>query len=154
AYLWQGSHRTLKSHQGHGIGREGSEETRHKASPVAPPAPLAIHGDGGVLPAREASLAVGDGTAHGIGHEPLLDDVGRVGHDPEALGGQAAGPEVDGGRGHARVRLQPAREDVVRPPPEEEVGAEDDRGAEAAVEAGEAVCGELSYQYLSVRMCL
>jgi len=59
-----------------------------------------------------------------VRHDALLDHVGGVCGEPEELGREAAGPEVDGGRGEGGVGLEGAREEVVGAPPEEEEGAE------------------------------
>lgn len=58
------------------------------------------------------------------------------------MGGEASGPEVDGGGGQGGVRGEVGGEEVVGAPPEEEAGAEDESGGEAMVEAREAVGAE------------
>ena len=65
------------------------------------------------------------------------------------MGGEAAGPEVDGGGGEGGVGGQEAGEDVVGAPPEEEEGAEEERCGEAVIEAAEAMGAELWLQNLA-----
>lgn len=138
---WQRSHDAFERHQCHGIRRERSQKTRHEASPISPRATLSIHGLRSLPPTLKPRRAVVELPAHGIRHDALLHDIAGVACEPEDLGAQAAGPEVDGGRGQARALAQQARQDVVGPPPEEEEGAEEERGGEALVDAAQAVGG-------------
>ena len=73
----------------------------------------------------------------------MFYDVGGVGGEPEDLGGETTGPEVDGGGGEGGGGGEEAGEDVVGAPPEEEEGAEDEGCGEAVVEACDAVGAEL-----------
>lgn len=124
--LGQGTHYTLKCNQGHCIRRERPEEAWHKAPPVPSPPTLTPHSYGSVLPAPELSLAVVQRTAHRIGHKTLLHNVRRVRSDPEALCRDTASPEINCRGGQRGVLFEVARQDVVRAPPEEEKGTEED----------------------------
>lgn len=50
----QSSHRCLKSHQSHGIGRKGSQKARQEASPETPQAPTPVYISHGVRPPLES----------------------------------------------------------------------------------------------------
>lgn len=120
----QRSHHPLESHQRHRVRGKRPQETRHEAPPVAPDAVTFPDRPGRVAPPREQTLPVAEALAEGVRHDALLDDVGGVGRDPEDLGGEAAGPEVDGGGGEVGGCGEEAGEEVVGAPPEEEEGAE------------------------------
>ena len=87
----------------------------------------------------EAPLAVAQPAAQRVRHDALLDEVARVARQPEDLGAQAAGPEVDGRGAHARVVAHPSRDDVVAAPPAEEEGPEEERGRQPVPDAPHAV---------------
>nr|POE80869.1 hypothetical protein CFP56_56942 [Quercus suber] len=133
----QGPHHALKRDQRHRVRRERAQETRREPPPIPPQPVLAIHGDGGVAPARIAAVR-----AQRVRHDALLDDVAGVAGDPEDLGAEAAGPEVDGGGAEGGVVLQRAGEDVVGAPPEEEEGAEEQRRRQAVPEPAHPVLPE------------
>lgn len=135
----QPTHDTLPDQQRHRIRRERPQETRHEPAPVPPPPGLAIHGPRGVPPAPEPPLPVAQAAAERIRHDALLDEVARVARQPEDLGAQAAGPEVDGGRAERGALPHRPRDDVVAAPPEEEEAAEDERGRQAVEEPPHAV---------------
>lgn len=94
--LWQPPHHPLKGHQRHGIRRECPQEAGHEPPPVPSPTSLLVYNHCCVLPQAEAPLAVAQFAAHWVCHETLLDHVGWVRGDPEDLGGNTTGPEVDG----------------------------------------------------------
>lgn len=131
--LGQGTHHTLECNQSHRIRRECPKEAWHEAPPVPSPPTLTPYGNRSVLPAAELSLAVIHRATHGVGHKTLLNDVGRVGSEPEALSGDTTGPEIDRRGGQCSVLFEVASQDVIGAPPEEEKGAEEDRRPEAAV---------------------
>lgn len=131
--LGQGTHHTLERNQSHCIRRECPKEAWHKAPPVPSPPTLTPYGDRSVLPATELALAVIQRTTHGVSHKTLLNDIGRVGSEPEALCGDTTGPEIDRRGGQRSVLFEVASQDVIGAPPDEEKGAEEDRCPEAAV---------------------
>ena len=131
--LGQGTHHTLECNQSHRIRRERPKEAWHEAPPVPSPPTLTPYGNRSVLPTAELSLTVIQCSTHGVSHETLLNDVGRIGSEPEALGGDTAGPEIDRRGGQCSVLFEVASQDVVGAPPEEEKGAEEDRRTETAV---------------------
>ena len=118
-WLWQPTHDSFKSHQSHGIRRERPQKTGDKAPPVSSPPTFLVDRSRSVLPVAESSLAVAQCPTHGIGHQTLLDDVGRVRQDPENLGGDTSSPEVDHGGGEVGVLIEPDGEEIVGSPPEE-----------------------------------
>lgn len=142
--LGQGPHHGFERNQSHSIRRERPKEAWHEAPPVPSPPTLAPYGDRSVLPAAELSLAVIQRTTHGIGHDSLLHDIGRVRSEPEALSGDTTGPEIDRRGGQLGVLFEVASQDVIGAPPEEEKRAEEDCRPEAAVEAADAVRANLS----------
>jgi hypothetical protein len=118
--LGQGTHYTLERNQSHCIRRERSKEAWHEAPPVPSPPTFTPYSSCGVLPAAELSLTVIQRTAHRVGHKTLLDDIGRVGSEPEALGGDSTSPEIDRRGRQCGVLFEVARQDVIGAPPEEE----------------------------------
>lgn len=118
-FSWQPAHDSFKRHQCHGIRRERPQETGDKAPPVSSPSTFLVDHGRSVLPVAESPLAVAQFTAHGIGHQTLLDDVRRVREDPEDLSGDTSGPEVDHGDGQVGIFVEPDGEEVVGSPPEE-----------------------------------
>lgn len=109
----QRPHHRLKRQQSHSIRRERSEKARQKPAPIPPPPSLLVDGRRGILPVMEPPLTIPQRTTHRVRHDALLHHIRRVRGDPEHLGGETAGPEVDGRGGHVGVLSHPAGEDVV-----------------------------------------
>ena len=120
--FWQASHDTFECNQGHGVGWKGPQEAWNKASPVPLESVLSVNSLRSVSPARKASIR-----PQWVGHDALLHHIAWVRCDPEDLRRQSTRPEVDCRRGQICVVLQHSCEDIVRPPPEAEECAEEER---------------------------
>ena len=93
--LRQSPHNAFKGYQSNCVGRKRSQETGYETSPKAPwtiPSPDLLRS---ILPSRKPPLPIIQLTTQWISHDPLFDDIGRVGCQPEHLGGKSTGPEID-----------------------------------------------------------
>lgn len=107
----QPPHHALKRHERDRIRRKRPQKARHKTPPETPQPIPPPDCPGRILPPGKAPAAVAkEGAPQGIGHDALLDDVGRVGRHPEDLGRESAGEEVDGRSGEAGALREEVRE--------------------------------------------
>lgn len=132
--LRQRPHHALKRHERHRIRRKSPQKARHETPPIPLPSRLSIHRLRRVSPPREPAAS-----AKWVRHDSLFDNVARIGCDPKDLCGEAARPEVDGWWGQVGVVLEVAGKDIVAAPPETEEGAEEERCAQAVVDAAHAM---------------
>ncbi len=147
----QSAHYALESHQGGRIGRKRPQKARQEPAPVTPHSVPAPHVDRRIPPPSISSPPVSQRAAKRVCHYPLLDAVRGVGGEPEGLRRQTTGPEVYRRRAERGMRFEGAGQHVVRGPPHEKEGSEEERCREAVVEAADAVRAELCGRFVSVR---
>lgn len=136
---WQRSHNAFKCDQGHGICWKCSQKARQETPPISFRTAFPVHSSRSLPPIPKPRGSIIELSAHGIRHDALFDNVTRIAGEPENLSAQPTGPEVDGRGGQARAFAQQPREHIVRAPPEEEKGSEEEGRGKALVHAPQAV---------------
>ncbi|KAG7862913.1 hypothetical protein KL939_000232 [Ogataea angusta] len=118
------------------VGREAAQDAGRE--PAREPAQAAL----GVHVFHRVEIPPVFWVFHLVNHDHVFHHVGRVRRDPEARRAQAAGPEVDRRCAQPGVLREPRCDQLVRPPPDNEVGAENHGRHEALVQRAEAVVSD------------